>query len=244
MIDLEKLKNDLSKEKMCSVSQWTYIMDDGNHYGIYHSADGELLEETDDFIEAILLSRKISNELDYKRSSNCTHLVVMPQIGSYILYNNISLDDLLVKFSTFPSSIFDIYTCIFDVKDYLAQYTKVENNCNRIAPRTLKKLINELVTNQQIAHYTKTNYLYPKKEYDDVEYPDDLKEINILEWGKSCGLLYDNAVKDDLTFYDLFIEIKNNGYSKDQMYTFLNAEDSDIITICKSKLDMLVNRLL
>ena len=157
---------------------------------------------------------------------------------------NVSLDYLLVKFSTFPSSIFDIYTCIFDVKDYLAQYTKVENNCNRIAPRTLKKLINELVTNQQIAHYTKTNYLYPKKEYDDVEYPDDLKEINILEWGKSCGLLYDNAVKDDLTFYDLFIEIKNNGYNKDQMYTFLNAEDSDIITICKSKLDMLVNRLL
>ena len=106
MIDLEKLKNDLSKEKMCSVSQWTYIMDDGNHYGIYHSADGELLEETDDFIDAILLSRKISNELDYKRSSNCTHLVVMPQIGSYILYNNISLDDLLVKLSTFPSSLY------------------------------------------------------------------------------------------------------------------------------------------
>lgn len=244
MINLEELKKELIENETCSLSQWTYIMDDGNHYGIYHSANGELLEETDDFIDAILLSRKISNELDYKRSSNCTHLVVMPQIGSYILYNNISLDDLLVKLSTFPSSLFDIYTCIFDVKDYLAKYTKVENNCNRIAPRTLKKLINELVTNQQIAHYTKTNYLYPKKEYKDVEYPDDLKEINILEWGKSCDLLHDNDVKDNLTFYDLFIDIKDNGYDKDRMYSFLNANDSDIITICKTKLDMLVNRLL
>lgn len=244
MINLEELKKELIENETCSVSQWTYIQEFEGAYGIFHGVDGEMLDEADDLLEAIIYSRKISNELDYKRSKDRTYLVVMPQIGSFAFYKNITLDDLLVKYSTLPSFLFDIYTCLVNVKNDFFENSKVVNNCNMMEPEALNNLIDDLLSLHQIVHYTETNYLYPKKEYKDVEYPDDLKEINILEWGKSCDLLHDNDVKDNLTFYDLFIDIKDNGYDKDRMYSFLNANDSDIITICKTKLDMLVNRLL